>query len=85
MEKNDTSNMDHVDRLKNLVTLEKASELTGIAVKTFRNWRSRGVYSEIFVKLGGCLRIDLTEFVKVIDRNAERTANHGKRLKKYKI
>jgi len=67
MAKNDTSN-DYIDRFKNMVTLEEASALTDIAVKTFRNWRSRGVYPQIFVKLGGCLRVDLSEFVKVIEK-----------------
>lgn len=77
--------VDLIDRLKNLVTLERASELTGIAVKTFRNWRSRGAYSEIFVKLGGSLRVDLEKLVSIIDEDAERTANNEKRLQTYKI
>ena len=70
---------DCIKRLSYLVSLDEASALTGIAVKTFRNWRSRGAYRNIFVKIGGCLRIDLLEFAKVIGQNVELTRANAKR------
>ena len=37
-----------------------------VAEKTLRNWRYKGVYPQIFVKLGGKVFVDLEELAKIV-------------------
>jgi hypothetical protein len=57
---------------ESLVPISKAPELIQIAEKTLRNWRSNGLYPEIFVKLGGKLFIDTAELAEIINTQKKR-------------
>ena len=55
------------DMFENIETIDEAASITGIAGKTFRNWRYKGLYPQIFVKLGGKVFVDLNELKNIMD------------------
>jgi hypothetical protein len=50
---------------ENMIPLAQVPTKIPIAVKTLRNWRSKGMYPQIFVKLGGKVFVDLDELAKI--------------------
>ena len=68
---------------ENIIPIAKAPEKLSIAEKTLRNWRSQGLYPQIFVKLGGKVFIDLGEFAKIIQAQKEKAIARAKRLGLY--
>ncbi len=72
--------LDTVKILENIIPIAKAPERISIAEKTLRNWRSQGLYPQIFVKLGGKVFIDLGEFAKIVIAQKEKAIAKAKRL-----
>ena len=50
---------------ENMIPLTQVPTKIPIAEKTLRNWRSKGTYPQIFVKLGGKVFVDLDELAKI--------------------
>ena len=48
-----------------------------VTVKTLRNWRARGLYLELFLKIGGTIYVDLDEADKIVEK--ERAKNTAKK------
>jgi len=61
-------------RMDNLVSVPDAARLISnkISAKTIRNWRAKGLFPCLFVKIGGKLFVDMAELDKVIAREKER-------------
>jgi hypothetical protein len=57
---------------ENMIPLTQVPTKIPIAVKTLRNWRSKGTHAQIFVKLGGKVFVDLDELAKIITRQQEK-------------
>ena len=38
-----------------------------VTVKTLRNWRARGLYPELFVKIGGTIYVDLDVADRIVE------------------
>jgi hypothetical protein len=66
--------------LENIIPIAKAPEKLSIAEKTLRNWRSQGLYPQIFVKIGGKVFIDLGEFANIIVSQKEKSNVKARRL-----
>jgi len=66
--------------IKDLIPIARAPEKIPIAEKTLRNWRCQGIYPQIFVKLGGKVFVDLSEFEKIIQRQKEAALDQSRRL-----
>ena len=66
--------------LENLIPISEAPSKISIAEKTLRNWRARGIYPRLFIKLGGKVFVDLGEFVRIVKEQKERATNEAKRL-----
>lgn len=64
----------------NLIPIKEAPEKLPFAEKTLRNWRSQGVYPQMFVKLGGKVFIDLDELDKIIQAQKDKAIEQAKRL-----
>ena len=64
-----------------LIPIGKAPEKIPIAVKTLRNWRSQGLYPQIFVKIGGKVFVDLGEFEMIIQKEKKATRDQVRRLR----
>ena len=71
------------DVLERLLPIAEAAEKIHIAEKTLRNWRTKGIYPQIFIKLGGKLFIDLEELSVIIIRQREQAIADAKRLDIY--
>ena len=71
------------DVLERLLPISEAADKIHIAEKTLRNWRTKGVYPQIFIKLGGKLFIDLEELSRIIIRQREKAIADAKRLDIY--
>jgi hypothetical protein len=71
------------DVLERLLPISEAADKIHIAEKTLRNWRTKGVYPQIFIKLGGKLFIDLDELSGIIIRQREKAIADAKRLDIY--
>ena len=71
------------DVLERLLPISEAADKIHIAEKTLRNWRTKGVYPQIFIKLGGKLFIDLEELSGIIIRQREKAIADAKRLDIY--
>ena len=69
--------------LDRLLPIAEAADKIHIAEKTLRNWRTKGVYPQIFIKLGGKLFIDLDELSGIIIRQREKAIADAKRLDIY--
>jgi len=61
--------------MENMCTIPEASEVVKISQKTLRNWRSSGKYPALFVKIGGRVLVDLSEFTRMIERQRVRNTN----------
>lgn len=79
MTKQTTSNMT-IETLENIVPISDAPNRISIAEKTLRNWRSRGMYPQLFIKLGGKVFVDLNEFAKLVAAQKEKAVAEAKRL-----
>ena len=51
---------------ENIIPITEVPTKIPIAEKTLRNWRYKGVYPQIFVKLGGKVFVDLEELAKIV-------------------
>ena len=71
------------DVLEMLLPISEAADKIHIAEKTLRNWRTKGIYPQIFIKLGGKLFIDLEELSGIIIRQREKAIADAKRLEIY--
>jgi hypothetical protein len=65
---------------ENLIPISSAPEKVHIAEKTLRNWRCQGIYPQIFVKLGGKVFVDISEFEKIIQRQKDEAVEKSRRL-----
>ena len=54
---------------ENIIPIAQVPTKIPIAEKTLRNWRYKGMYPQIFVKLGGKVFVDLDELAKI--KNAQ--------------
>jgi len=68
------------DILKNLVPISEAPNRVSIAEKTLRNWRAKGMYPCLFIKLGGKVFVDLGEFEKIIEFQKKNALEQARRL-----
>jgi len=50
---------------ENIIPIAQVPTKIPIAEKTLRNWRYKGMYPQIFVKLGGKVFVDLDELAKI--------------------
>lgn len=66
--------------LDNIVHISEAPKKIKIAEKTLRNWRSTGLYPQLFIKIGGKVFIDLGEFENIIKAQKEKTIANAKSL-----
>ena len=66
--------------MDNIIHISKAPQKIQIAEKTLRNWRSQGIYPQLFIKIGGKVFIDLDEFENIIKTQKEKTIADAKRL-----
>ena len=71
------------DVLERLLPISEAADKIHIAEKTLRNWRKKGFYPQIFIKLGGKLFIDLEDLSGIILRQREKAIADAKRLDIY--
>jgi len=69
--------------LQSLVHISEAPAIIGVAEKTLRNWRTKRLYPQIFVKLGGKVFINLEELENVVTRQVEKSVHEAKRLGLY--
>lgn len=69
-----------VDILKNIVPIGEVPKRIPIAEKTLRNWRSSGLYPELFIKLGGKVFVDLGEFTRIINAQKTKAEKEARRL-----
>lgn len=69
--------------LDKIMPISDAAKKIHIAEKTLRNWRTKGIYPQIFIKLGGKLFIDLEELSGIIHRQKEKAIADAKRLDIY--
>ena len=74
MRSNTDTIMDHI------VHISEAPQKIKIAEKTLRNWRSQGVYPQLFIKIGGKLFIDLNEFEAIIQTQKDKANDMRKRF-----
>ena len=65
--------------LDNLVPISEAPAHMNIAEKTLRNWRSQGIYSQIFVKIGGRVFINLAEYALIVQKEIDKAKTQAKR------
>ncbi|QTA78523.1 putative DNA binding domain-containing protein [Desulfonema limicola] len=68
------------DILENIIPISEAPEKISIAEKTLRNWRSQGIYPQLFIKLGGKVFVDLSELAKIVTLQKEEAVEKMKRL-----
>jgi len=64
---------------ENIIPIAQVPTKIPIAEKTLRNWRYKGMYPQIFVKLGGKVFVDLDELAKIKtaqQKKAKRMALH---------
>ena len=66
--------------LENLVPISDAPAKLQFAEKTLRNWRSQGLYPQIFVKLGGKVFIDISEIEKIIQGQKSAALEKSRKL-----
>ena len=66
--------------LKNLVPISEAPTKIPIAEKTLRNWRSRGMYPRMFIKMGGKVFVDLSEIARLVEMQKEEATINARRL-----
>ena len=66
--------------LDNIIHISEAPQKIKIAEKTLRNWRSQGIYPQLFIKIGGKVFVDLDEFRNIIKVQKEKTIANAKRL-----
>ncbi|WP_419656045.1 hypothetical protein [Desulfosarcina variabilis] len=66
--------------LENLIHISDAPKAIHIAEKTLRNWRSQGLYPQIFVKLGGKVFIDIGEIEKILQDQKDAALDQSRRL-----
>ena len=66
--------------LETLMSISEASKKAHIAEKTLRNWRSQGVYPQIFVKLGGKVFVDIMEVEMLIEEQKKAARNKIRKL-----
>ena len=68
------------ETLKNLVPISEAPTKISIAEKTLRNWRAKGMYGRMFIKLGGKVFVDLSEFARIVEIQKEKAGKESRRL-----
>jgi hypothetical protein len=68
------------ESLKNLVPISEAPTKISIAEKTLRNWRAKGMYGRMFIKLGGKVFVDLSEFARIVEIQKEKASKESRRL-----
>ncbi|QTA78827.1 Uncharacterized protein dnl_10670 [Desulfonema limicola] len=68
------------DILENIIPISEAPGKISIAEKTLRNWRSQGIYPQLFIKLGGKVFVDLGELAKIVTLQKEEAVEKMKRL-----
>ena len=66
--------------LGNIVPISEAPNKIPFAEKTLRNWRFQGKYSQIFIKFGGKVFVNLDECKKILDLKKEKAIKQAKRL-----
>ena len=66
--------------LKNLVPISEAPSKISIAEKTLRNWRAKGMYGRLFIKLGGKVFVDLSELARIVEMQKEKARTDVRRL-----
>ena len=57
---------------ENIIPIAQVPAKIRIAEKTLRNWRYKGLYPQIFVKLGGKVFVDLDELQKIKESQQEK-------------
>ncbi|MFC1489238.1 hypothetical protein ACFL6B_05280 [Thermodesulfobacteriota bacterium] len=67
----------------NIVPIAEVSNYIPVKEKTLRNWRSKGIYPHIFVKLGGKVFVNMNEFSKIIGRQTDNAIQEAKQLGRY--
>jgi hypothetical protein len=72
--------MDANINFDNLIPLKEASSRIPFAVKTLRNWRTQRKYAKIFIKIGGKVFVDISEFEAIIRREKEAELEKVRRL-----
>ena len=66
--------------LKNLVPISEVPSMISIAEKTLRNWRAKGMYGGLFIKLGGKVFVDLSELARIVEMQKEKARTEAMRL-----
>jgi len=66
--------------ISNLIPIKDAPNHIPFAEKTLRNWRSDGVYPQLFIKLGGKVFIDLDEYEKLVQVQKDKANDMRKRF-----
>jgi len=56
---------------QNLVLPEQAADYLSVTTRTLANWRSRGIPSLPFSKIGRCVRYRLSDLDAFIDKNSQ--------------
>jgi predicted site-specific integrase-resolvase len=69
--------------LDNMVPLNEAPNHVPIAEKTLRNWRCQGRYPQIFIKIGGKVFLDVSEFKSILRRQKEKNIKNARRFGLY--
>ena len=57
---------------ENIIPIAEVPNKIPIAEKTLRNWRYKGMYRQIFVKIGGKVFVDLGELEKIITEQQDK-------------
>ena len=63
-----------------LMSIPEASKKVHIAEKTLRNWRSIGIYPQIFVKLGGRVFVDIREIERLLEVQKQAARDQLRRI-----
>lgn len=60
---------------ENIIPITEVPTKIPIAEKTLRNWRYKGIYPQIFLKLGGKVFVDLDELERLVKRQKVKNNN----------
>ena len=60
---------------ENIIPITEVPNKIPIAEKTLRNWRYKGIYPQIFIKLGGKVFVDLDELERLVKRQKAKNDN----------
>ena len=68
--------------LENLVPISEVPNRISnkISEKTLRNWRVKGMYPQMYVKLGGKVFVDISEIYRIIQAQKDQAYEQSRRL-----